>query len=65
MKLKKYFENKMNKELDWVDSVEKTKHRRIIIKDINEKIEECQDPEKQKWLLNSTIIRLHLLNLLL
>ena len=48
MKLKKYFENKMDKELDWVDSVEKTKHRRIIIKDINEKIEECQDPEKQK-----------------
>ena len=51
MKLKKYFENKMDKELDSVDSVEKTKHRRIIIKDIDEKIEECEDPRKTKMVV--------------
>ena len=49
---KEYFENKMDEELDSVDSSEKNKNRRKRkLKEIDGKIEECQDPKKTKMVI--------------
>ena len=46
---KEYFENKMDEELDAVESFEKSKTKRTRkFKDNETKIEECQDPRKTK-----------------
>ena len=48
---KEYFENKMDEQLDSVDSFEKNKNRRKRkLKEIDGKIEECQDPRKTRIL---------------
>ena len=64
---KEYFPNKMDEELDAVESFKKSKNRRKRkFKDIDEKIERnVKNLEKQKWLLNSTTTSQRLLNLLL
>ena len=49
---KEYFENKMDEELDSVESFVKSKNKRKIkIKDIDEKIAESLDPRKTKMIL--------------
>ena len=49
---KEYFENKMDEQLDSVDSFEKNKNRRKRkLKEIDGKIEECQDPRKTKMVI--------------
>ena len=49
---KEYFENKMDEQLDSVDSFEKNKSRRKRkLKEIDGKIEECQDPRKTKMVI--------------
>ena len=46
---KEYFQNKMDEEVDVVESFKKSKNRRKRkFKDIDEKIEECQEPRKTK-----------------
>ena len=63
---KKCFENKMDEELDVVESFVKNKNKRKRkFKNFDEKIVESLDPRKQKWSLSSTTMRQHLLNLLL
>ena len=47
---KEYYENKMDEELDAVDSFEKTKTRKIKFKNIDEKITGCLDDRKRKMI---------------
>ena len=49
---KEYFQNKMDEEVDAVESFKKSKNRRKRkFKDIDEKIEECQEPRKTKMVV--------------
>ena len=49
---KEYFENKMDEELDAVDSFEKNKNRRKRkFQNIDEKIADCLDPRKTKMIV--------------
>ena len=49
---KEYFQNKMDEEVDLVESFKKSKNRRKRkFKDIDEKIEECQEPRKTKMVV--------------
>ena len=49
---KEYFQNKMDEEVDVVESFKKSKNRRKRkFKDIDEKIEECQEPRKTKMVV--------------
>ena len=49
---KEYFQNKMDEEVDAVESFKKSKNRRKRkFKDIDEKIEECQEPRKIKMVV--------------
>ena len=49
---KEYYENKMDEELDAVDSFEKNKNRRKRkFQNIDEKIADCLDPRKTKMIV--------------
>ena len=49
---KEYYENKMEEELDAVDSFEKSKNKRKRkFQNIDEKIEDCLDPTKTKMII--------------
>ena len=49
---KEYFENKMDEELDTVNSFEKSKNRmKRKFKDLDKKVSDCLDPRKTKMVI--------------